>query len=163
MSPTTATQRPDASAGRINPANKDQWSELWTPKGDGLILRSIRTDFKFPMKWPDRVSVYHKLHTEPTSTTDSFKLDVIVLSERHQRPAARCVEDIVVYNYRNAKKTPLRPFMVQAFRETWKLQEEAKRHNSERVASMLERVRALERDTWDRLDAKEDLGSVSRT
>jgi acyl-CoA thioesterase FadM len=31
----------------LDPKHKKEWSELWTPKGDGLILRSIRTDYKF--------------------------------------------------------------------------------------------------------------------
>lgn len=44
------------------------------------------------MAWPDRISVYHKLRSLPTSSTNSFILDVIIISERHQRPAARCVE-----------------------------------------------------------------------
>ena len=34
-------------AVRIDPAHRQEWSGLWTSKGDGLILRSIRTDFKF--------------------------------------------------------------------------------------------------------------------
>lgn len=31
----------------IDPAHRSSWEELLTPKGQGLILRSIRTDFKF--------------------------------------------------------------------------------------------------------------------
>ena len=111
------------------------------------------------MAWPDRISVYHKLRSLPTSSTDSFILDVIIISERHQRPAARCVEDIVVYDYRKGKKTPLRAFMVEKFQETWEAQEEAKRRNENRVRSLLERVQKLERDSWDRKGAKEDLGT----
>jgi hypothetical protein len=34
-------------AVHIDPGHKREWSELWTPNGDGLILRSIRTDYKF--------------------------------------------------------------------------------------------------------------------
>jgi hypothetical protein len=34
-------------AVHIDPKHKKEWSELWTPRGDGLILRSIKTDFKF--------------------------------------------------------------------------------------------------------------------
>lgn len=30
-----------------DPANKKEWNELMTPKGVGLILRSIKTDYKF--------------------------------------------------------------------------------------------------------------------
>lgn len=34
-------------ATSIDRAHSKEWSELWTPTGDGMILRSIRTDFKF--------------------------------------------------------------------------------------------------------------------
>ncbi|KAG8630275.1 hypothetical protein KVT40_001894 [Elsinoe batatas] len=149
-------------ATHIDPTHKKEWKELMTSRGVGLILRSIKTDFKFPMTYPDRVTVYHKLATEPTSATDSFVLDVLILSELHQRPAARCVEDIVVYDYQKAKKAPLKPFMVDAFRETWRLQEEAKVSNSERVHDLLKRVRSLEQETWDRSNAVENMGSVTR-
>lgn len=149
-------------AKHIDPKHQQAWSELWTPKGDGLILRSIKTDFKFPMTWPDHVTVYHKLALKPTPKTDSFVLDVLIMSELHQRPVARCVEDIVVYDYRQGKKTPLRPFMVEAFENTWRLQEESKMLNSERVTSILDRVRSVEQQSWDRPDAVEDLGSASK-
>lgn len=112
------------------------------------------------MTWPDHISVYHKLRSLPSSSTDSFALDVLILSELHQRPAARCVEDIVVYDYRQAKKTPLRPFMVDQFRETYELQLQAKKENGDRVRGLLDRVRRLEELSWDRPDAKEDLGSA---
>ena len=163
----------------IDPTHKREWSELWTPRGDGLILRSIKTEFKFvsalcrfehqilliwglaqPMTWPDHISVYHKLRSPPSSSTTSFILDVVILSELHQRPAARCVEDIVVYDYRKAKKTPLRPFMIDKFGETYDLQLKAKEENSARVKDLLDMVRKLEESSWDRPDAKEDLGSA---
>jgi hypothetical protein len=113
------------------------------------------------MKWPDKITVLHKLRDNPTQNTDHFILDVLILSERHQRPAARCIEDIVVYDYRTAKKSPLPPFMINKFQETFKLQEQAKEKNSERVRGLLERVRGLEQGSWDRADAKEDFGSAS--
>ncbi|KAF4556330.1 Hypothetical protein D9617_1g082060 [Elsinoe fawcettii] len=146
-------------ATHIDPKNNREWQQLMTSRGVGLILKSMKTDFKFPMKYPDRVTVYHKLASQPTTETESFILDVLILSELHQRPAARCVEDIVVYDYQKAKKAPLKPFMVDAFRETWRLQEEAKKANSNRVLDLLERVRNLEQETWDRPDAVEDMGT----
>ncbi|GAB7361217.1 hypothetical protein MBLNU230_g1280t1 [Neophaeotheca triangularis] len=139
----------------VDPGHSREWSELWTPRGTGMILRKITTEFKFPMKWPDHITIYHKLRTEPTESTDSFILDVLILSELHQRPAARIVEDIVVYDYPKAKKVALPPFMADVFKQTWKLQEEAKRRNSERVQGLLEQVRALEKETWDRDGAVE--------
>ncbi|KAL8708207.1 MAG: hypothetical protein Q9220_006877 [cf. Caloplaca sp. 1 TL-2023] len=144
-----------------DPLRRRDWEELWTPRGNGLILRSITTEFKFPMTFPDRISVYHKLRSQPTESTDSFILDVLVLSERHQRAAARCVEDIVVYDYRHSHKTSLKPFMFDQFSDTWKAQEEAKVRNGEEVQGLLERVRRLEKDSRDREGAVEDMGFVT--
>ncbi|KAI6903713.1 hypothetical protein KC318_g12181 [Hortaea werneckii] len=146
----------------LDPANKKAWRELFAPTSAGLILRAITTEFKFPMKWPDNISVYHKLRAEPTAGTDSFILDVLIVSELHQRPAARCIEDIVVYDYTVGKKTALRPFMLDVFKDTWQLQEEAKRKNSARVYGLLDRVRQLEQESWDRKDAVEDMGAGQR-
>lgn len=113
------------------------------------------------MTYPDKVSVYHKLRNAPDYETDSFILDVIILSEKHQRPAARCTEDIVMYDYKGAKKMSIRPFMAKAFMETFKLQEEAKQINTKRVLAILKDVEKLEKETWDRSDAKEDFGSAT--
>ena len=167
----------------VDPKNKKLWSELWTPNGDGLILRSIRTDYKFvllplhfpsafyqdtkltvmsdqkPMTWPDHISVFHKLRSLPDKDDSSFILDVMILSELYQRPAARCVEDIVVYDYRKGKKTAIRPFMMDVFRRTWQEQEHARLRNERRIQELDEKVRELELETWDRAGAKEDLGS----
>ena len=112
-----------------------------------------------PMAWPDRISVYHKIRTAPAASTDSFVLDVLILSERHQRPAATCVEDIVVYDYRRGAKTHLKDFMLDKFKETFELQEESKTRNERRVGDLLDRVQRLEKQSWDRLDAVEDAGS----
>ncbi|CAN9183696.1 unnamed protein product [Alternaria alternata] len=146
----------------MDPQHKAEWMELMTPKSVGLILRSIKTDYKFPMKWPDRITVLHKLRDNPSENSDHFILDVMILSEAQRRPAARCVEDIVTYDYRTAKKSPLPPFMIKKLQETFKLQEEAKEKNSNRVRVLLDRVRELEKSSWDRPDAKEDFGSANQ-
>ena len=111
------------------------------------------------MTWPDRVSVYHKLRELPSESTDSFILDVIILSERHRRVAARCIEDIVVYDYRKAKKVPLRHFMVDCFQETFKQQEQVKHKYGTTIHGLMQQVKELEQASWDRPDAKEDVGS----
>nr|POE48908.1 hypothetical protein CFP56_39005 [Quercus suber] len=120
--------------------------------------RLTRLGKRQPMKWPDCITVYHKLRTEPGSTTDSFILDVLILSELHQRPAARCVEDIVVYDYISGKKTHLKPFMTDVFNQTWKLQEEAKHTWRAKAADLLQRVTRLEQESWNREGAVEDMG-----
>ena len=105
--------------------------------------------------------MYHKLRSAPTATTDSFMLDVLILSEKHQRPAARCVEDVVVYDYRRGRKSPLRDFMVEKFQETFKLQEETRGRNERKARDLLDRVKRLEKESWDREDAVEDMGHAS--
>ena len=112
------------------------------------------------MAWPDSISVYHKLRLAPVEEADSFLLDVIILSERHQRPAARCVEDIVVYDYREGRKVGLSPFIKKAFSQTFQLQERTKDKNTARMQSLVHRVEAVENASWNRPDAKEDLGSA---
>ena len=114
------------------------------------------------MKFPDHVTVYHKLRSMPAENDDSFKLDVMILSEKHQRPAARCVEDIVLYNYRKGRKIELRmrPFILDAFRETFELQLEARARNTQRRLDLLEKVERLEKQSWDREGAVEDTGGA---
>ena len=80
------------------------------------------------------------------------------MSELHQRAAARCIEDIVVYDYKQGRKAPLKPFMIDAFQRTWTEQEDAKVRNGERVRTILERVRRLEKGCWDKDGAVEKFG-----
>jgi acyl-CoA thioesterase FadM len=165
-----------------DPAHKELWSQLWTPRGDGLILRSIRTDYKFPMTWPDRISVFHKLRALPRPGDHSFILDVVILSELQQRPAARCEEDIVVYDYRIGKKAEIMGFMMDEFEKTWREQEEMKAKAERRIGELEAVVRGLEppkahaerrighvdaglrgpdTETWDNAGAVEDMGAAA--
>ena len=114
------------------------------------------------MKYPDHITVYHKLATQPQPGGDAFPFEVVILSELHQRIAARVSEDCVLYDYRLGKKTSFKPFMTEVLQETWRLQQEAKRVNSERVEGLLDRVRKLETESWDREGAVEDMGSAGR-
>ena len=113
------------------------------------------------MTYPDHITVYHKIAQELTPESEGFDFHVVILSELHQRPAARCVEDCVLYDYSRRKKATFKPFMLDVLRKTWRLQEEAKRVNTQRVHSLLDRVRKLELESWDREDAVEDMGSGS--
>ena len=103
----------------------------------------------------------HKLRSKPTAGSDCFVLDVLILSEMHRRVAARCVEDIVLYDYKQARKCALLPFMVDKFQEVFALQEEARDRQGKRVQQVLEQVRQLEKSSWDRSDAAEDMGSAA--
>lgn len=162
--------------------HRDEWKALVTPHGIGMILRSIRTDYKLsvrclhkaiecsyrqhadcnsPIKYPDRVTVLHKLRAKPKADTDHFILDVLILSELHRRVAARCVEDIVVYDYKAAKKCSMKAFMIDKLQETFELQEQAKEKYGSMALGLLQRVEELEKSSWDRPDAKEDFGSAN--
>jgi acyl-CoA thioesterase FadM len=146
----------------FDPAHKTQWENLLTNRGIGLILKSITVDFKFPMTWPDSISVYHKLRARPDETTSSLILDVLIMSEARQRPAARCLEDVVVYDYKSAKKSALEPFMLEQFKHTFDLQEAARAENLAKIKAIDEQVRRLEQRSWDAPDAKEDMGSARK-
>lgn len=53
-------------------------------------------------------------------------MEVIIISHAEQRPAARCFEDIVVYDYQAARKATLPAFMVGELDSAYDAQEEAK-------------------------------------
>jgi hypothetical protein len=114
-----------------------------------------------PIKYPDRVTVLHKLRSKPKADTDHFILDVLIVSELHRRVAARCVEDIVIYDYKAAKKSSMEPFMVERLQETFELQEKAKEKYGNKAWDLIRRVQELEKSSWDRPDAKEDFGSAN--
>lgn len=114
------------------------------------------------MKYPDRVTAYHRLLDLPTPDSDGFRLGCVILSEKHRRPAARCVEDNVLYDYRVGSKLKLssRPFILQAFEDTWRLQQEAKLKWRRRVAELEAAVKRLEVGSWDNPNAVENLGTA---
>ncbi|KAE8387899.1 thioesterase-like superfamily-domain-containing protein [Aspergillus alliaceus] len=151
-------------ATHIDPDHKKEWMNIVGSTGIGLILRSIKIDYKFPMTYPDEVTVYHKLVQDPASHShkDAFHLQAVIISEARQRPAARVSEDIVLYDYRQGKKTDMPPFILEQFRSTWELQEKAKKFWQQRILEIEARVRTLEVESWDRDDAVEDIGSAKK-
>ncbi|KAL2808368.1 thioesterase-like superfamily-domain-containing protein [Aspergillus granulosus] len=149
----------------IDPSHKTEWMNLVSNRGLGIILRSIKVDYKFPMQYPDKVTVYHKLVHDPSSsqsTQFAFHLQVMILSEAKQRPAARCHEDLVTYDYKLGKKAAIPPFLMEQLTKTWKLQEQTKKYWQQRILDIESRVRKLEVDSWDRADAVEDTGSAKK-
>lgn len=118
-------------------------------------------DCNSPIKYPDRVTVLHKLRSKPKADTDHLILDVLVLSELHRRVAARCVEDIVIYDYKAEKKCAMEAFMIDRLQETFELQEQAKQKYGSMALGLIQRVKELEKGSWNRADAKEDFGSAN--
>lgn len=112
------------------------------------------------MVYPDKISVYHKLRVKPRGdpAPSAFMLDCVVLSHQHQRPAARLEEDIVVYDYRAAGKTAMPGFMLDLFRQTFEMQEAETVRARRKIWGLIDAVEKLEKETWDRAGAVEDVG-----
>ncbi|GKZ70780.1 hypothetical protein AnigIFM50267_006446 [Aspergillus niger] len=130
----------------------------------GLFQQSVAWG-EMPMTYPDKVTVYHKLVHDPTSPDaprHGFYLHAMIVSEARQRPAARVSEDLVMYDYKAIKKAELPPFVMEQFKSTWDLQEQAKKYWQERILDIETRVRTLETESWDREDAVEDTGSAKQ-
>ncbi|KAJ5440719.1 hypothetical protein N7491_003125 [Penicillium cf. griseofulvum] len=132
----------------IDTANKKEWLNMVGNTGIGLILKSIKVDYKFPMESPDKISVYHKLIPDTSghlSSQSAFRLEVMILSEARQRPAARCFEDTVIYDYKKNRRTVnIPPFVMEQFEAIWKQQEQEKENWRKRIAEIENRVRNLE-------------------
>lgn len=110
------------------------------------------------MTWPDHVTVLHKLSKLPKEGDDNFTLDVVILSELHQRASARCFEDIVAYDYTKGRKAAIPPWMLEAFEKTWEEQKLEEKKVGERVEEVDGLVKALEKETWAKDGAVEDMG-----
>ncbi|EEA20141.1 hypothetical protein TMatcc_000117 [Talaromyces marneffei ATCC 18224] len=150
-------------ATNIDPAHQTEWINTVGNKGIGLILQSIKIDYKFPMTWPDKITVYHRLTKDPSDTLNKsyFQQEALILSECKQRPAARVIEQNYLYDYTQLRKTSTAPeFILRQFQETWALQEESKKQWQQQVAGIENEVRRLELESWDNPDAVEDMGSA---
>ena len=69
-----------------------------------------------------------------------------------------------MYDYRTGKKASLgqAPFMLDAFRDTFRLQEDAVQTRRKQAKLIEDRVRTLETASWDREGAVEDLGGAKQ-
>jgi hypothetical protein len=117
------------------------------------------------MTYPDRISVYHKLRVDPSSSStppSAFVLDCIVLSHNARRIAAKLEEDIVIYDYNAARKTAMPDYMVALFSETFQLQEKEMRRARARIWNLIREVENLEKETWDRPNAVEEIGHLGK-
>jgi acyl-CoA thioester hydrolase len=72
--------------------------------GIGPILGSTSCKFKHPLTYPDTVSVGAKI---VNIADDRFMMAYVVVSHRHRKIAAEGDAVIVMYNYREGKKTAI--------------------------------------------------------
>ncbi|QUC16352.1 uncharacterized protein UV8b_00593 [Ustilaginoidea virens] len=143
-----------AESGRVNwftslaahapPDQRQAWIDLISPRGTGLILKSIKTDYKLPVAYPDRITVIHKLARQPSYASENIFLDAVIYSEAHGRVAARCYEDIAVYNYRAGKRATLVNFMVDELQRVYQLQEKNRQETENKVKELHQGIQAIE-------------------
>lgn len=96
------------------------------------------------MAFPDHICVMHRLTTKPDYTSDRVILSAACYSMNHRRIAAKFEEDIVVYDYDKAKKTPLKPYMVDEMLKVWELQEQSKTEANKKIAELEAFITSLE-------------------
>jgi acyl-CoA thioester hydrolase len=72
--------------------------------GIGPVLGSTSCKYKFPLTYPDTVSVGAKI---TGMKEDRFSMKYVVVSRRHNRIAAEGDGVVVMYNYHERKKTAL--------------------------------------------------------
>ncbi|QGI83804.1 hypothetical protein CEK25_010533 [Fusarium fujikuroi] len=135
------------SMGNLDAAqhHKAQWDDLVTPRSLGLILKSITTEYKFPLEFPDHITVLYKLLEAPTNESTSLKMEAWILSEQYRRLAARCIDDTAIYDYTTAKKTVLKPFMVEKFQQTFSMQQANQIKYTDQAKQAIEAARELQK------------------
>lgn len=115
------------------------------------------------MTYPDAISVYHRLRVSPEADPESTSLllDCVVLSHGHRRIAARLYEDVSFYDYRTASKTRAPDFVRRVLADIWGQQLQEIAHSRARIWELVAAVERLEKLTWDREGAVEDLGGLA--
>ena len=63
-------------------------------------------------------------------------MEVVIISHSHQRVAARCFEDIVIYDYQAGKPTSLHPYMVEELGAAYDLQQVAQQKAIQEVKDL---------------------------
>ncbi|MCJ1437387.1 hypothetical protein MMC27_006774 [Xylographa pallens] len=143
-----------------SPEHNRQWKDTCTPKGLGLILKSITIDYKYPLAFPNHFTIYHRLteHVSESASPTRLLLSSLLLSSAAQRPAARIQEEIVIFDYRTQKSARLPEHMQDMLRVRWEEQEQTKTMWENRVKQVEEMVEGLEKESWNREGAVEDMG-----
>jgi acyl-CoA thioester hydrolase len=91
-------------SARIAYSEKIGLQEYKENTGIGPILGSTSCRYRFPLTYPDTVSVGAKI---VGMEEDRFTMNYVVVSHRHQKIAAEGDGVIVLYDYREGKKTAM--------------------------------------------------------
>ena len=91
-------------SSRIAYSDKIGLQEYKEKTGIGPILGSTSCKYKLPLTYPDTVSVGARI---VSVEEDRFTMNYVVVSHRHQKIAAEGDGVIVMYDYREGKKTTM--------------------------------------------------------
>ncbi|KAI2467925.1 hypothetical protein F4781DRAFT_432904 [Annulohypoxylon bovei var. microspora] len=140
-----------------------QWKGLTEPKNMGFIMRSISSRYKHPMTCPDSFSTYHRLFSWPPTKKGKICITSVTLSHKYKRVAAFTNEAITLFNYSTRKMIPVTDPMVDTFQDVWRQQEEEKKRANARIWELIVEVEKIEKETWGKDGAVEDLGVAEET
>ena len=89
----------------------------------GPIIRSAELAWRYPIKFPDTITVVHKL--QPLKDADRFSLQGVIVSHNARKVAARIREVIVTVDYeKGGIKAPIPEGIRKYFEDRIKFQEE---------------------------------------
>ncbi|KAI0884160.1 uncharacterized protein GGS22DRAFT_19834 [Annulohypoxylon maeteangense] len=142
----------------VDPKHANEWRELMMTRGPSLIMQSFRASYKFPLKFPDTVSAYHKLQTLPTAKDKLLFMNSIVISHKQMRVAAATRETAILYNHNIHQRIAIPPFMLNVFQDIWRQQEETEKRARQRIVELTRSIRKFEKQIWDKEGAVEDMG-----
>ncbi|MBC7358918.1 MAG: acyl-CoA thioesterase [Desulfacinum sp.] len=83
---------------------KMNYMKIMEETGIGPILASTQCRYRFPLTYPDTISVGARV---PALQEDRFTMEYRIVSHRHKRIAAEGDALVVSYDYRNNTKAPL--------------------------------------------------------
>lgn len=99
------------------------FSQFMSPSGIGPIIRSVELAWRYPIKYPDTITVVHKFL--PLTKPDRFELKGVVVSHNAKKVAARIHETVVTVDYdKGGIKAAIPPHAIEAFNERLALQDE---------------------------------------
>ncbi|KFA49935.1 hypothetical protein S40293_01231 [Stachybotrys chartarum IBT 40293] len=143
-----------AESGRVNwlqkiatknsPKPDAQYTKIMNTNGVSLIMKSIKTEYKFPVTFPDQINVVYKLTQAPKADSTSLFLEAAIYSSRNRRLAAKCYEELVVYNYRKAERATLPSWLYAGLRDVWNMQGEAVEWAEKEIRELLRRFEEFE-------------------
>jgi acyl-CoA thioester hydrolase len=113
------------AAHHVNNTVYIRWAEaariaFWEAAGarfspnQGPVLAKISAKYIFPVTFPDRVWMGCRMVEGPA---DSFHLETLIVSERHQRAACLVSASGVLFDYEHQHKLPFDPQLAGLFQE----------------------------------------------